>query len=155
MRFRDFLLSFLVELLDSQEVESLFVSVFVCSWYSMFFANLIINVVKSKKMTTFRFWICFPTLFCGLLFCLSPFPPGRCSFRGPIGAFKRAVRRALWARNHITLRLAAKKALPELRLWKGLGIMGRKGTGSRGPALAGKAQGRNGRKGDVFLRKSA
>ena len=48
-----------------------------------------------------------------------------------------------------------KKALPEPWLWKGLGIMGRKGTGSRGPALAGKAQGskeRNGRKGDVIIR---
>ena len=72
------------------------------------------------------------------LFCLSPFPPGRCSFRGPIGAFKRAVRRALWARNHITLRLVAKKALPEPWLWKGLGIMGRKGTGSRGPVSRGR-----------------
>ena len=68
MRFRDFLLSFLVELLDSQEVGFLFVSVFVCSWYSMFFANLIINVVKSKKMTTIRFWICFQPYFADCLF---------------------------------------------------------------------------------------
>ena len=59
------------------------------------------------------------------------------------------MRRALWARKHITLRLAAKKALTEPWLCKGLGIMGRKGTKSRAPALAGKAQWskeRNGRR---------